>query len=109
MSEARNTQVVKDAYAAFVRGEIDAILGMLDDEVSWEAVKGSEGSVPTAGLRRGRAGVAEFFSQVNAHFAFNVFEPREFVAQGDTVVGIGYYEATVKDTGRSIASDWVMI
>ena len=109
MSEVQNTQVVKDAYAAFMRGDIDAILASLDDEVEWEAVKGSEGVVPTAGMRRGRRGVAEFFSQVGANFVFNVFEPREFVAEGEAVVAIGYYEATVKETGRSIASDWVMI
>jgi len=108
MSEARNTQIVKDAYAAFVRGDIGAILNSLDDAVEWEAVKGAEGVAPHAGLRRGRAAVAEFFGQVADNIHFDTFEPREFVAQGDMVVAIGRYTAKVKSTSRSLSSDWVM-
>lgn len=109
MSEAQNTQVVKDAYAAFQRGDINTILGSLDDAVVWEAVKGTEGVVPTAGVRRGRPAVGEFFSQVNDSITFDVFEPREFVAQGDTVVTIGQYRGKAKSTGRPFSSDWVMV
>ena len=39
---------------------------------------------------------------------FEVFEPREFVAQGDKVVVLGYYKARTA-AGRPFASDWVMI
>jgi ketosteroid isomerase-like protein len=109
MSEARNTQLVKDAYAAFQRGDISTILNMLDDNVQWEGVKGGEGVVPHAGLRRGRAAIGEFFAQVGANVEFHVFEPREFVAQGDTVVSVGRYSGTARPTGRDMAADWVMI
>jgi ketosteroid isomerase-like protein len=109
MSEAQNTQVVKDAYAAFQRGDINTILGLLDEEIVWQAVKGTEGVVPTAGVRHGRAGVAEFFKQLGEAVAFDAFEPREFVAQGDTVVAIGYYRGKAKPTGRPMSSDWVMV
>ena len=52
MSEAQNTQSVKDAYAAFGRGDVNAILAMVDDSVEWEGVKGAEGaSVPVAVAR----------------------------------------------------------
>ena len=37
MSEARNTQIVKDAYAAFLRGDIAAILAMVDVPCSGRA------------------------------------------------------------------------
>lgn len=109
MSESANTQVVKDAYAAFQRGDIDAVLALVDDNVEWEAVKGTEGVVPTAGLRRGRRGVAEFFSQLAASGEFQSFEPREFVAQGDQVVSIGEYEMTVRSTSRRVKAEWVMV
>ena len=108
MLEAQNTQIVKDAYAAFVRGDIASILDILDDSVQWEAVKGTEGVAPHAGLRRGRAAVAEFFKQVNDGMTFETFEPREFVAQGDLVVAIGRYAGQVKATSRRFSSDWVM-
>jgi ketosteroid isomerase-like protein len=109
MSEALNTQIVKDAYAAFGRGDVNAILATLDEHVEWEGVKGTEGVVPTAGLRRGRAEVGQFFSQVNESIAFERFEPRQFVAQGDIVVALGYYSGTAKPTGRTFSSDWVMV
>lgn len=109
MSEAGNTQVVKDAYAAFQRGDVNGILARVADNVDWEAVKGTEGVMLTAGKRRGRPAVGEFFSQVNSSIAFEAFEPREFVAQGDTVVAIGQYRGKSKETGRPFTSDWVMV
>jgi ketosteroid isomerase-like protein len=109
MSESRNVQVVKDAYAAFQRGDINAVLALVDSEVDWHAIKGAEGVAPHAGARHGRAAVAEFFAQLGASTEFTRFEPREFVAQGDQVVAIGEYAAKVTTTGRSIASDWVMV
>ena len=108
MSEAGNTQVVKDAYAAFQRGDINAILAAVDNDVEWEGVKGAEGVAPHAGVRRGRAAVEEFFSIVGSSMEFHAFEPREFVAQGDMVVAIGSYKATVKATRRTTGSDWAM-
>jgi ketosteroid isomerase-like protein len=109
MSEAGNTQVVKDAYAAFQRGDVNAILALLDENVEWEAVKGAEGVAPHAGVRRGRAAVGEFFATVGSTLDFHVFDPQEFVAQGDAVVAVGAYKATVKATRRSVSSDWVMV
>lgn len=108
MSETRNTQIVKDAYAAFQRGDIASLLALIDEKVEWDAVKGAVGT-PMVGLRRGRAAVGEFFSQVGASIQFAAFEPREFVAQGDTVVAIGYYKGTAKPTGDTFSSDWVMV
>ena len=108
MSEA-NVQVVKSAYAAFQRGDVAAILALVDDNVEWHGVKGGEGVAPHAGLRRGKPAVAEFFQQVGSSLEFTKFEPREFIAQGDQVVAIGDYAAKVKATGRSMASDWVMV
>jgi hypothetical protein len=109
MSDSRNTQIVKDAYAAFQRGDISAILNLLTEDIEWEGVKGTEGVLPQAGKRHGRAAVQEFFGQVGATTQFDTFEPREFIAQGDTVVAIGHYAGKAKPTGRSIATDWVMV
>ena len=109
MNESSNVQAVKAAYAAFLQGDIDAILAMLDDNVEWQAVKGTEGVAPHAGVRRGPAAVKEFFGQVAATIQFSRFEPKEFIAQGDQVAVVGEYAAKITTTGRSIASDWVMV
>jgi ketosteroid isomerase-like protein len=109
MSADRNTQVVKDAYAAFLRGDVAGILNLLTDDVEWEGVKGTEGTLPQAGLRRGKAGVARFFQEVDTTTQFDRFEPQEFVAQGDTVVAVGVYSGIAKANGQRAGSDWVMV
>ncbi len=109
MSEVQNTQSVKDAYAAFGRGDVDAILALVDEGIEWEGVKGAEGVAPQAGLRRGKAAVGGFFQLVGSTLDFQAFEPKEFVAQGDAVVAIGSYKTTVKATKRQTVSDWTMV
>ena len=65
--------------------------------------------MPFSGERKGKAGVAEFFKIVGETEEFQQFEPREFIAQGDTVVAIGHYRATTKATGRTFDSDFAMV
>ena len=69
---------------------------------------GAARHVPTAGERRGKAAVGEFFKIVSEQVNFVRFEPKEFVAQGDKVVAIGHYVAQVP-TGRGFESDFVMV
>jgi ketosteroid isomerase-like protein len=109
MNESSNVQAVKAAYDAFLRGDIDAILAMLDENVEWQAVKGTEGVAPHAGVRRGPGAVKEFFAQVAATIQFSRFEPKEYIAQGDQVAVVGEYSARIATTGRSVTSDWVMV
>ena len=108
MGETENTALVKAAYAAFGRGDIQGVLDTLAPDVVWSAVIGASPAVPMAGERRGRQAVTEFFATLGRSLTFEVFEPREFVAQGDKVVVLGYYRARTA-AGRPFASDWVMI
>ena len=108
MQEAQNTKVVQDAYAAFGRGDIPALLANVADDVVWKGVYGAGSHVPTAGERRGTAAVAEFFKQVAANVTFSRFEPKEFIATGDTVVALGHYAATTP-IGKGFDSDFAMV
>jgi uncharacterized protein len=65
--------------------------------------------VTQAGRRHGRAAVAEFFKQVAEATTFDTFEPREFIGQGDQVAVVGHYRGKANPTGKSYASDWVMV
>lgn len=109
MSEAQNTKVVQDAYAAFGRGDIQGILDRLDDGVVWQAIYGAGSHIPHAGERRGKAGVAQFFKELAESTEFSRFEPREYIAQGDRVVALGEYAAKSKKTGKPLASKWTMV
>jgi len=108
MQEAQNTKVVQEAYAAFGRGDIQAILDRLTDDVIWKAVYGAAAYVPTSGERRGKAAVATFFQQVAKNVNFQTFEPKEFIATGDKVVALGHYTATTP-IGKSFDSDFAMV
>ena len=108
MQEAQNTKVAQDAYAAFSRGDITTLLGTCADDIVWNAVYGAGSHVPTAGERRGKPAVAEFFKQVAENDKFSRFEPREFIATGDKVVALGHYTATTP-IGKSFDSDFAMV
>lgn len=109
MSAQENTKIVQDAYAAFGRGDVAALLGMMTDDVDWQAVLGVGPNVPTGGPRRGRDEVGKFFKQLAESVDFKQFEPREFVAERDKVVALGFYHGVARPTGRAFKSDWVMV
>jgi len=99
--------MVKDAYAAFERGDVATILAMLTDDVAWEMPGPAE--IPYAGSRRGHAGAGEFFQRLAASDEVQLFEPRQFLADGNVVVVLGRYEAGVRATGKTAKSDWVHV
>jgi uncharacterized protein len=109
MQEEQNTKVVQAGYAAFGSGNIPALLDLFDDSIVWHSVVGASPKVLTAGVRRGKAAVQDFFKVLGENITFHSFEPRQFVAQGDTVVALGHYNSTHKTTGGKVDSDWVMI
>jgi hypothetical protein len=107
--EADNIKTVQAAYAAFGRGDIAGVLDTMADDIHWQPVLGTARHVPFSGERRGKASVAEFFKIVGDSEAFEQFEPREFIAQGNTVVAIGHYRAVTKATGKRFDVDFVMV
>jgi hypothetical protein len=109
MSEQTNTKIVQDVYAAFGRADIPALLNSLSADIDWQAIVGAGPKVPTAGPRKGQAAVAQFFKDLAGSILFSTFDPREFVAQGDKVVALGHYAGKANKTGRTFASDWVMV
>jgi uncharacterized protein len=107
MSAEDNTNVVKQAYAAFKRGDMDSLMKLYADDVTWEVYGPS--TIPTAGTRHGLAEVQESFGTVNSTMTAQAFEPREFIAQGDQVVALGDYAWTVKATGRTFSANWAHV
>ena len=106
MPEQSNVQLVKDAYAAFVRGDIDAVLSALALTVEWHIPGPVEASY--CGLRRGLDEVMKFFVQVGDAVEFSAFAPREYFARGDRVIALGHYAGRVRGTGKSFAAEWAM-
>ena len=102
-----NLDVIRQGYEAFGRGDINALLESFDEEITW--VTPGPNDLATSGRRTGRQEVAGFFAAVNQLFEIQRFEPREFLAQGDTIVVLGSETAVARSTGRVIDLDWVHV
>jgi ketosteroid isomerase-like protein len=107
MSEQQNLDVVRDLYAAFGRGDLDAILAPLDPQVSW--LTPGVPDLPTAGLRQGVPAVREFFGLLLTSFDIADFQPRDFLAAGDKVVVLGTSREGPKGSGRLVDFRWVHV
>jgi ketosteroid isomerase-like protein len=85
MSEQKNVAIVKQALAAFQRGELQTFLNFFSDDAAFRHPM-STAIWPWAGTRHGRAQLAESAAGVVEVIEFEWFEPREFIAQGNKVV-----------------------
>jgi ketosteroid isomerase-like protein len=107
MSAQENIQKVQQMYAAFGKGDIATLLNSVADNVDWQSF--GPAIVPTFGPHRGRKEVENFFGKVAEIHNFQKFEPREFIAQDDKVVCLGYYSGTGKKTGKFYEAEWAMV
>lgn len=107
MSTESNIEIVKNAYACFGQGDVEGVLGLLSDDVSWitPEVDGSS----FYGKKSGKDGALEFFQGLGSSETPSAFEQNEFIADGDKVVVLGRWAATVNATGNHWDSDLVHV
>lgn len=107
MEEQQNTQLVKDAYAAYGRGDVAGVLSCMSPQIDWELA--SVPGLSFTGKRKGSEQVAEYFRLADEARTMREFVPKEFIAQGNKVIVLGSGAWTVRVTGRDFASDWVHV
>jgi ketosteroid isomerase-like protein len=108
MSDPNNVRLVQEAYAAFKRGDINSVLNSVAADADWH-LPGPPDIVPVVGRRKGRDQIAGFFAKLAELQEPQLFEPRQFISDGDKVVVLGEYHWRVKSTGRSFHSDWAHV
>ncbi|MBK9308808.1 MAG: nuclear transport factor 2 family protein [Nitrospira sp.] len=91
---------VKEIYASFGEGRIEAILSKLSEDVEWE-YSNSSTSVPWLQPRTGRQNVAAFFQSLAA-IDMKRFLPHTFLDGGQVVVVLLDVEFTVRATGAQV-------
>jgi len=104
MSEKTNLDIIKEAYAAFERGDIPAVLAVQDSTAEIESPGPRE--IPWAGSYRGPEGAERYFGIAFDESEVETFETHTFVAQGDKVVVLGVERVRSKRTGRSYETHW---
>jgi uncharacterized protein len=102
-----NAEIAKKAYEYFGSGDISSLLNLYSQDIKWTTPK-IENAV-FSGSRQGKDALVEFFEQLGEAEEFSRFEPKEFIAQGDKVVVLGEFTATVKATGNTYSAEWVHV
>ena len=90
---ASSSEVVGEAYAAFERGDIPALLEQVSEAVEWVAPV----VLPQGGSFRGRDGVGEFFAGVGREWPELKVEIDDLIVDGDHIVGVGHGEGKLAD------------
>ena len=103
-----NTTIVQDLYAAFGRGDIQAVVDGCVADVTWGIV-GRQEDLPMLGIRTGRAGVAEFFKTMHDLQDITEFEPKTFMAAEDKVLVWGRYRWIMRNNGCPGEIEWLHI
>ena len=103
MSVETNIQTVKDFFAAIGRGDREALLALVADDIEW-IIPGEDW--PLAGTRHGHAGLADLLEAASRSIETST-EPREFVAQGDRVLVVGFARGRIKATNKTFEDHWI--
>ena len=103
MNEQANLQIAKEAYAAFGRGDIAALLGYYAPNAELIS-HGPKGIAAWAGTYQGREQIGQFFARLDAVLETLAFTQEEFIGQGDKLVMLGRYRGRVRATGREMES-----
>lgn len=102
----QNLAVIQNAFQNFLTGNIPGIIDICTHDITWDAYH--HPAVPYAKKYTGKAGAGEFFTTLGAAVDYEVFDPREFFVQDDSVLVRGYHQATVKATGKKYGHDFLM-
>jgi cytochrome c553 len=103
---ATPTEVVKDLYAAFGRGDLQHIEDLLSPDVVW-TFHGPEHLIPYAGVYKGKDGVRQFFAAIADTIEVREIGQRRFVQQGDTVAVVGWERSMAHETGGEFFANWL--
>ena len=106
VSKVNNVQIVESIYDGFKSGDMEAILGVMSENMVW-LHPGNPAEIPFAGKFEGKAGVQRFFDTAFARI--DVLDQQIFSVEGsgDKVFVLGYEHMRVKATGKEYQSNWV--
>jgi ketosteroid isomerase-like protein len=93
--------IVRGAYDAFGRGDLDAVLTAFDPDIVWQTPP----TLPwSQGDYQGHDGVRDYFQSFLTHLAEPRIAPDELLVCGDRVVAVGFERARVRATGVAFAA-----
>ena len=103
----RAVEVVKRFYAVLGRGDVPAVLGLLDPDVRWTEAErfpyyGGTWVGPQAVLDNLLKRLGEDWAGFSARAS-------EFVVEGERIVSLGAYAGTYKSTGKAMTAPFAHV
>lgn len=92
--------VLNTMYAAFGRGDVEAILAPLADDIDWAAAPGSTGA-PWFGEYHGKTEVPRFFAAIGTTIDVTEFTPLSFTTNDTDVIVAIRWAYRVRATNRT--------
>jgi uncharacterized protein len=107
MSDA-NIAIVKDIYAAFGHGDVNAIMAHISDDLEAFGIVTDRQLVPWHIQATKKQDVPKFFQAIAQSSEFSRFEPRDFAAGGAYVYCSIGFDVTFRHNGKRVSVDNVM-
>lgn len=102
MATSDNIATIEGIYEAFTRGDVDHIVANVTDDVDWAAEAEGTGA-PWYGVRHGRDGVRDFFTDFAKTMTPEEFTTLTITAGGDDVLSVVRFRVRSNETGRTAA------
>jgi ketosteroid isomerase-like protein len=102
---ARNIDLVQQLYSAFAKRDVHQILSLLSPDVEWGEPENPYN--PAAGTRQGHSGFMEWIQIGSQSEEILSLEPREFLANAESVAVVGHTRCLAKPTGKTYETDFV--
>jgi uncharacterized protein len=95
-----NIKTIQGVYEAFGRGDVEAILDVLTDDVDW-ASEPESSIAPWHGIHRGKHKVPAFFTTLAETIVVTRFEPLAFASNDTDVMSVVRFGLRVPVTSKS--------
>jgi ketosteroid isomerase-like protein len=95
-------EAVQRLYEAYGRGDVDAVLAELSEDVDWAAEAAGD-AVPWWGSFAGKGEVPRFFKEIGSNVEVTEFEPVSFTSNDTDVVAVVHWAYTVRSSGKTAA------
>jgi ketosteroid isomerase-like protein len=98
----KNIELVQKIYAAFGRGDVPAIMELIDEKMTSFGIAAQTNEVPFHRQFTEKRTVPQFFESLAKEVEFLRFEPHGFAAGGDYVYCSIHAETKMKRSGKTL-------
>jgi hypothetical protein len=101
-----NLTTIQGAYAAFAKGDVPGVLGIMAPNIVWKEADG----FPLAGVYNSPQAVLEgVFMRIGSLWEGFAVAPQEFIDGGETIVAMGKYSGKAIATGKNMQADFAHV